>query len=70
MAVGQVDGALAAVRGSLARDRADLRDEVPAQAVTELVEALQREEARLVGVARSARMVAQALRGVRQPPRL
>jgi hypothetical protein len=70
VAVGQVDAALAAVRGSLARARADLRDDAPPEAVGELLDALQREEARLVSAARAVRLVAEALRGVRHRPRL
>ena len=70
VAVGQVDAALTGVRGSLARARADLRDDATPEAVGELLDALQREEARLLGTARAVRLVAEALRGVRRRPRL
>jgi hypothetical protein len=70
VAVGQVDASLGAVRASLAKARADLRDDAPPEAVGDLVDALQREEARLVGVSRAVRLVAEALRGIRHRPRL
>jgi hypothetical protein len=70
VAVGQVDAALGAVRGAIARARADLRDDAPPEAVDALLAALQREESRLVAAARAVRLVASALRGERRRPRL
>jgi predicted butyrate kinase (DUF1464 family) len=70
VAVGQVSAALAAVQVSLSNARAELRDALPPEAVTEAVEALQRERARLERAARATALVQEALAGTRYRPRL
>ncbi len=70
VAIGQVDGALAGLRSSLASVRADLKDWVSPEALAEAVAALQLEQARLEGARRAALLVAEALRGIRTRPRL
>jgi hypothetical protein len=70
VAVGQVDGALGGLQAALASMRADLRDAVPPDALSEAVDALQQEQAQLEATRRSVRLVAEALRGVRLRPRL
>ncbi len=70
VAVGQVDGALRGLQGSLASIRADLAGALPPQALAQAVDALQQQQARLESTRRSVRLVAEALRGVRHRPRL
>lgn len=70
VAVGQVDAAAAAVRTAIASVRADLRDRLDPAALTEGIEALQLEQARLASTQRSVRLVADALAGLRHRPRL
>ncbi len=70
VAVGQVDGALGGLQAALASIRADLRDAVPPAALSEAVDALQQEQARLEATRRSVQLVAEALQGVRHRPRL
>lgn len=70
VATGQVDAALAAVRASIATARADLRDALPPEAVPEVLDALETEQARLEGDRRALALVAQALAGTRFRPRL
>jgi hypothetical protein len=70
VAIGQLDGALAGLRSTLAGVRADLKDWVDPEALTQAVAALQLEQARLEGARRSTLLVADALRGVRHRPRL
>jgi hypothetical protein len=70
VAVGQVDGALGGLQAALASIRADLRDAVAPAALSEAVDALQQEQARLEATRRSVRLVAEALQGVRHRPRL
>ena len=65
-----VAAALRATEESVATLRADLRDAVPPEALTEALDALQRERARLTSAARSLELVADALRGQRYRPRL
>lgn len=70
VAMGQVEGSLRALAGSLASIRADLRDAVSPQVLAEAVEALSSQQAHLEATLRSVRLVAEALRGVRHRPRL
>jgi hypothetical protein len=70
VAVAQVDAAAAAVRSTVSTVRADLRDALDPVVLTEAVEALQHEQARLEATARAVRLVADALAGVRHRPRL
>jgi hypothetical protein len=70
VAVGQVDGALGGLQAAIASARADLRDDVAPAVITEVIDALQREQASLEAARRSVRLVADALRGVRLRPRL
>jgi hypothetical protein len=70
VAVGQIDGALGGLQAAVASARADLRDDVPPSVITEVIDALQREQASLEAARRSVRLVAEALRGVRHRPRL
>jgi hypothetical protein len=70
VAVGQIDGALGGVQAVLASIRADLRDDMTPDVLSEAVEALHHEQARLQAARRSVRLVAEALRGVRRRPRL
>jgi hypothetical protein len=70
VAVGQVDAAVAAVRAAVSRLRADLRDVLEPGVLTQGIEALQKEQARLEATARAVRLVADALAGVRHRPRL
>ena len=70
VAVGQIDGALGGLQAAVASARADLRDDVSPSVITEVIDALQREQASLEAARRSVRLVAEALRGVRHRPRL
>ena len=70
VAVGQIDGALGGLQAAVASARADLRDDVAPSVITEVIDALQREQASLEAARRSVRLVAEALRGVRHRPRL
>jgi len=70
VAIGQVDGARRGLAGSLASMRADLRDILAPEALSEAVQALQLEQARLEATAKSVALVADALRGIRHRPRL
>ena len=70
VAVGQVEASLAAVQVSLSNARAELRDALPPEAVSEVVEALQRERVRLEAAHRGAGLVQEALAGARYRPRL
>ena len=65
-----VGGALQATTETIATMRADLRVDVPPEALAQALDALGREQARLASAARSAALVAEALRGVRRRPRL
>jgi hypothetical protein len=65
-----VAGAREAARRGLERIRTDLRDLVSPEAVSAAVAAMEREGARLVGVAREVDLVERALRGQRFVPRL
>jgi hypothetical protein len=57
-------------RRALATLRNDLAGELPATALAELIEVLQTEQARLIGVHRAVTLVEDALRGRRYVPRL
>jgi hypothetical protein len=70
VAVGQVDGALRGLGATLASIRADLRDAVSPDAMNATVDALQGQQAQLEATRRAVVLVADALRGVRQRPRL
>jgi hypothetical protein len=70
VAVGQVDAAAAAVQRAISSVRADLRDRLEPAALTEGIEALQLEQARLASTQRAVRLVADALAGLRHRPRL
>jgi len=70
VAIGQVDGARRGLAGSLASMRADLRDILAPEALSEALQALQLEQARLEATAKSVALVADALRGIRHRPRL
>jgi hypothetical protein len=70
LASGQVSAAHHAVEESLSNARAELREALPPEAVTEVVDALQRERARLERAARGVVLVRDALKGVRRAPRL
>ena len=65
-----VAAALLATTEAVATLRADLRDVVEPEALAESLDAMQREQARLQAAARSVRLVAEALRGVRFRARL
>lgn len=60
-----VDAAVSAARSGLSTVRADLAGLVPVEAVEAAVSAYEREGARLAAVARSVRLVEQALAGGR-----
>jgi hypothetical protein len=70
LASGHVSAAHHAVEVSLSNARAELREALPPEAVTEVVDALQRERARLERAARGVELVRDALKGVRRAPRL
>lgn len=57
-------------RRALATARAQLGDALPPQGVEALLDGIEREVARLIGVRRGVDLVEQALRGRRYPPRL
>jgi hypothetical protein len=65
-----VDGGLAAVRRALAGARTDLGSVLPAPAMSALLETLQAEQVRLIGVRRAVGLVGEALQGRRHVPRL
>jgi len=65
-----VAAALRATDETIATLRADLRDAVAPEALAEVLDALQRERARLATATRSVGLVADALRGQRYRPRL
>jgi hypothetical protein len=65
-----LEGQLHATRRALATARADLAGLVAPPVVVETLEAIESEEARLVGTGRAITLVGQALRGVRFVPRL
>lgn len=66
----QVEACQAAVRRGLSEARGGLRDVADPHAVSGAVECWQREEARLLGVRRSAGLVEEAMRGRRFVERL
>ena len=70
LASGQVSAALAAVQVSLSNARAELREALPPEAVTEVVDALQQERSRLERAARGVELVREALAGARYRRRL
>lgn len=70
VASGQVSAAHEAVQASLSSARAALREALPPEAVTEVVDALQRERVRLEAATRGVALVREALEGVRRAPRL
>lgn len=70
LASGQVSAARGAVQASLSSARAVLREALPPEAVTEVVDALQHEHARLERAARGVELVRDALGGARHRPRL
>ena len=71
LAVGHVRAQSAAVSEAIRTARGELAGDVlDPQAIDALLEALQAEQARLVGVQRSASLLADALRGKRFVPRL
>jgi hypothetical protein len=65
-----VDAEVNAVRSALARVRGDLGDRLAVRAVAALIEALQAEQARLIGVRRAVGLVDEALQGHRYIPRM
>jgi len=65
-----VEAQLEATRRSYARARAEMADQVGAQLVTELLETLELEGARLLGLQREIGLVGSALRGEPYVPRL
>ena len=65
-----VDGEVTAVHQALARARADLADDLAAPAISELLEVLHAEQARLLAARRAVGLVEEALRGHRFVPRL
>lgn len=69
-AVLHVDSALAACRRGLSEARADLGQVAGPEVVDAAIQTFQLEEARLVGVRRSAGLVEEALRGRRYVARL
>jgi hypothetical protein len=65
-----VGAELTAVQQALARVRADLAEELPPGTITALVETLEAERVRLIGVRRGVALLEEALRGHRYIPRL
>jgi hypothetical protein len=65
-----LDGQLQATRRALATVRADLADVVPPPVLTEALDVVESEEARILAARRGVALVGQALRGVRFVPRL
>jgi len=65
-----VQAGMQAGRRALATVRADLADDLPATAMLALVEALEAEQARLMGTRRAIGLIEDALRGRRYVPRL
>ncbi len=63
VAARQLDALADAVRSSIATARAELRDAVPPPAVSEVVAALQLEQARLESARRGLALVSEALAG-------
>ena len=64
------DAGVHAARRALATARADLAGVLPPEAVRDVLEAVETEEARLVAARRSVALVEDALRGRRYVPRL
>jgi hypothetical protein len=65
-----VEAGVQAARRALATARADLGDVLPPEAVREVLDAVEAEEARLVAARRAVSLVEDALRGRRYVPRL
>jgi hypothetical protein len=65
-----VEAGLQAGQRGLATFRADLADDLPAPALTALLEALEAEQARLMAARRSIGLIENALHGRRYVPRL
>jgi hypothetical protein len=65
-----LEGQLHATRRALATARAELAEVIPPPALTEALEVVESEEARILAAQRGLALVAQALRGVRFIPRL
>lgn len=65
-----LDGAVRGTRDALSAIRVDLAGTVPPAAVTEVVDVLEREQARLLAARRGVDLIEQALRGRRFVPRL
>ncbi len=65
-----VEAGVHAGRRALATARSDLADDLTPGAMTELLEAVEAEEARLVAARRAVGLVEEALRGHRYVPRL
>jgi hypothetical protein len=65
-----VDGARQAMARALGRLRAELAQSLPPPALTELIQVLEQEQARLLAASRGVALIEQALRGHRYIPRL
>jgi F0F1-type ATP synthase membrane subunit b/b' len=69
-AAGHIAAAQEAARHGIGTARAELREEVPQEAIEAAVAAYEREAHRLVGTAHAVSLVEEALRGRRFVPRL
>jgi hypothetical protein len=65
-----VDGAREAMARSLGRARAELAEALPPPVIEEVLQTVEREQARLLAAARGVELVEQALRGHRFVPRM
>jgi hypothetical protein len=70
VAAGQVQASLEGIRATRSTARADLAGALPPETVSEAVDLLHREEARLAATLREVRLVVDALRGARHRARL
>jgi hypothetical protein len=70
LAAHHCDAGIDAVRRAISTARADLGDDLPAPAMTDLLEVLQAEQVRLLAVRRAVGLLDDALRGRRYVPRL
>jgi hypothetical protein len=70
LAAVQVEASMQATKRARATARADLSESLPAPVLSELLDALDAEQARLIAVERGIGLLGQALRGRRFIPRL
>ena len=70
LALLHTEAGVEAGRRALASARADFADVLPAPALTEVIEVIEVEQARLIAARRAVTLVGRALRGERYVPRL